>query len=221
MSSQNTTMSQKIAIMGDGGSGKTATTIQYVASHFVEYYDPTIEDSYRKQIVIEGCSPSPSKKGKKGKAASDEKSSLSVLIEILDTAGQEEFSPLRDQWIRESEAFVLIYSITSRASLEYLEQVLQQIMRTKECSPDFYDHPVPIVLAGNKCDLEDQREVSTEEAQQWARDHGVEMAVEISAKTRHNLTETFESLVRTVANKRGALGNTKSKKKREQNCRLL
>jgi GTPase KRas protein len=75
-------------VLGDGGVGKTALTIQLCSNHFVEEYDPTIEDSYRKQVVID-----------------DE----SCLLEILDTAGQEEFTALRDQWIRDCEGFVLIY----------------------------------------------------------------------------------------------------------------
>ena len=77
----------KLAIMGDGGSGKTATTIEFIANHFVECYDPTIEDSYRKQVVI-------------GNGSKER----SVSVEILDTAGQECFSPLRDQWIREADS---------------------------------------------------------------------------------------------------------------------
>lgn len=43
----------KIVVLGDGGVGKTALTIQLCLNHFVETYDPTIEDSYRKQVVID------------------------------------------------------------------------------------------------------------------------------------------------------------------------
>ena len=60
----------KICVLGDGGVGKTALTIQLCSNHFVEEYDPTIEDSYRKQVVIDN---------------------ESCLLEILDTAGQEGF----------------------------------------------------------------------------------------------------------------------------------
>jgi GTPase KRas len=59
----------------------------------VEEYDPTIEDSYRKQVVIDG---------------------VPCLLAILDTAGQEEFTALRDQWIRDCEGFIIIYSIIGR-----------------------------------------------------------------------------------------------------------
>ena len=58
-----------------GGVGKSALTIQLIQNHFVEEYDPTIEDSYRKQVVIDG---------------------ETCLLDILDTAGQEEYSATRD-----------------------------------------------------------------------------------------------------------------------------
>lgn len=61
----------KLVVVGGGGVGKSALTIQFIQSHFVDEYDPTIEDSYRKQCVI------------------DEEV---ALLDVLDTAGQEEYS---------------------------------------------------------------------------------------------------------------------------------
>lgn len=60
----------KLVVVGGGGVGKSALTIQFVQSHFVDEYDPTIEDSYRKQFVV------------------DEEV---ALLDVLDTAGQEEY----------------------------------------------------------------------------------------------------------------------------------
>jgi GTPase KRas protein len=180
--------------MGDGGTGKTASTIQFVANHFVEMYDPTIEDSYKRHIDIDG---------------------EQFVLDILDTAGQDDFSPLRDQWIRESTGFLLIFSLTERKTLEYLETILAQIRRTKEDSPS-----VPIVLAGNKSDLVASRQVSAAEAQAWARDHGIATFVEMSAKSRTNVTETFQTLVRMVAADElaAAKGGKKQKKKKQQHA---
>ena len=181
--------------MGDGGVGKTASTIQFVANHFVEMYDPTIEDSYKRHIVVD---------------------ETQFLVDILDTAGQDDFSPLRDSWIRESEAFLLIYSVTDRNSLEYLEGILQQIERTCEGRQH-----VPIILAGNKCDLDDRRQVTTLEGQQWAKDHSI-LYAEFSAKTRANVQATFESLVREAGRGKNAFGaSSKEKKKRAQACSIL
>merc|ERR1711991_12392 len=188
-------MSQvKLCVMGDGGVGKTASTIQFVANHFVEMYDPTIEDSYKRHMVVD---------------------ETQFLVDILDTAGQDDFSPLRDSWIRESEGFLLIYSVTDRGSLEYLEGILTQIERTCEGRK-----AVPIVLAGNKCDLVDRRVVSVQEGKMWAKTHGIDTFVEFSAKTRLNVTETFESIVRSVGQAKGAF-DKKSTKKNHQVCAIL
>ncbi len=173
-----------------------ALTGPSAANHFVEMYDPTIEDSYRRNLLI------------------DEQN---VLLEILDTAGQDDFSPLRDSWIRESQAFLLIYSLTDRKSLDYLDTILSQIRRTKEDETAV----VPIVLAGNKCDLVGQRQVSSAEAAAWARERGIRTAVEMSAKTRFNINETFTALVKEVAALDGSGAGKKKKNGKNAQCNVL
>ncbi len=175
----------KVCMLGDGGVGKTALTLQFVSNHFVEEYDPTIEDSYRKQVVID-----------------DE----SCLLEILDTAGQEEFTALRDQWIRDCEGFVLIYSITSRPSFEQVSVFKDQVLRVKD------KDRIPMMLVGNKCDLEEKREVSTQEGADLARAFGASFK-EASAKTRVNVEEAFYDLVRKIRQHRGGPGTNKPHKK--------
>jgi len=160
----------KICVLGDGGVGKTALTIQLCSSHFVEEYDPTIEDSYRKQVVIDN---------------------ESCLLEILDTAGQEEFTALRDQWIRDCEGFIIVYSITSTRSFQQIPIFKQQILRAKDISD------IPITVAGNKCDLEDKREVLKEEAQSYC-DINMFKFKETSAKSCVNVNELFYDLVRLI-----------------------
>ncbi|KAI9601484.1 hypothetical protein H4Q26_001304 [Puccinia striiformis f. sp. tritici PST-130] len=97
----NNMMMFKIVLLGDGGVGKTTLIIQLCLNKFMDGYDPTIEDSYRKHLII------------------DEQP---CILEILDTAGQEEYTALRDQWIREGEGFVLVYSITARSTFERIER---------------------------------------------------------------------------------------------------
>ena len=89
-------------------------------------------DSYRKQCVID-----------------DEV----ALLDVLDTAGQEEYSAMREQYMRTGEGFLLVYSITSRQSFEEITTFQQQILRVKD--KDYF----PMVVVGNKCDLEGEREV--------------------------------------------------------------
>lgn len=92
-------------------------------------------DSYRKQCVID-----------------DEV----ALLDVLDTAGQEEYSAMREQYMRTGEGFLLVYSITDRQSFEEIMTFQQQILRVKD--KDYF----PMIVVGNKCDLEGERQVSTQ-----------------------------------------------------------
>ena len=79
-----------------------------------------------------------------------------ALLDVLDTAGQEEYSAMREQYMRTGEGFLLVYSITSRTSFEEIQSFQQQILRVKD--RDYF----PMILVGNKCDLEGERQVSFE-----------------------------------------------------------
>ncbi|XP_074193115.1 GTPase HRas isoform X2 [Rhinolophus sinicus] len=145
----------KLVVVGAGGVGKSALTIQLIQNHFVDEYDPTIEDSYRKQVVIDG---------------------ETCLLDILDTAGQEEYSAMRDQYMRTGEGFLCVFAINNTKSFEDIHQYREQIKRVKD-SDD-----VPMVLVGNKCDLA-ARTVESRQAQDLARSYGIPY-IETSAKTR-------------------------------------
>lgn len=77
-----------------------------------------------------------------------------ALLDVLDTAGQEEYSAMREQYMRTGEGFLLVYSITSRQSFDEIQTFQQQILRVKD--RDYF----PIIIVGNKCDLDGEREVS-------------------------------------------------------------
>ena len=165
----------KLVVVGGGGVGKSALTIQLIHSHFVDEYDPTIEDSYRKQVVIDN--------------------EVQVL-DILDTAGQEEYSAMREQYMRTGEGFLLVYSITSETSFEELMTYYQQIQRVKDS--DY----VPIVIVGNKSDLEDERQVSYEDGMKLAKQLNSPF-METSAKQNINVEEAFYTLSRIVRDNGG------------------
>ncbi|TAQ91595.1 hypothetical protein B7494_g108 [Chlorociboria aeruginascens] len=160
----------KLVVVGGGGVGKSCLTIQLIQSHFVDEYDPTIEDSYRKQCVI------------------DEEV---ALLDVLDTAGQEEYSAMREQYMRTGEGFLLVYSITSRQSFEEIMTFQQQILRVKD--KDYF----PIIVVGNKCDLEGERQVSKQEGEALARSFGCKF-IETSAKSRINVDNAFYDIVREI-----------------------
>lgn len=160
----------------------------------METYDPTIEDSYRKQVVID---------------------QQSCMLEVLDTAGQEEYTALRDQWIRDGEGFVLVYSITSRASFSRITKFYHQIQLVKESansgSPTGASYlgsplaspmsglsgPVPVMLVGNKSDKAVERAVSAQEGSALAKELGCEF-VEASAKNCINVEKAFYDVVRLL-----------------------
>ncbi|POS87376.1 ras family protein [Erysiphe pulchra] len=160
----------KLVVVGGGGVGKSCLTIQLIQSHFVDEYDPTIEDSYRKQCVI------------------DEEV---ALLDVLDTAGQEEYSAMREQYMRTGEGFLLVYSITSRQSFDEILVFQQQILRVKD--KDYF----PIIVVGNKCDLENDRQVSEAEGEALSRSFGCKF-IETSAKSRINVDNAFYDLVREI-----------------------
>ena len=134
------------------------------------------------------------------------------MLEVLDTAGQEEYIALRDQWIRDGEGFVLVYSISSRASFDRIKKFHQQIQRVKESSqsgsPSYLGPPLsalgsgsygpaPVMLVGNKCDRVTEREVSTQEGSALAKELGCDF-VEASAKNCVNVEKAFYDVVRQL-----------------------
>jgi len=135
------------------------------------------------------------------------------MLEVLDTAGQEEYTALRDQWIRDGEGFVLVYSISSRSSFSRIKRFHHQIQRVKEStasSPSYpgspiaatsSSAPVPIMLVGNKSDRVTEREVSTQEGHALARELGCEFT-EASAKTRTNVEKAFYDVVKQLRKQR-------------------
>ena len=137
------------------------------------------------------------------------------MLEVLDTAGQEEYTALRDQWIRDGEGFVLVYSISSRSSFTRIKRFHHQIQRVKEStasSPSYPGSPisaanpsapVPIMLVGNKSDRIAEREVSTQEGHALARELGCEF-VEASAKNYINVDKAFYDVVRILRRQRQA-----------------
>eukprot|EP01096_Ripella_sp_DP13-Kostka_P012445 TRINITY_DN520_c1_g1_i1.p1 TRINITY_DN520_c1_g1~~TRINITY_DN520_c1_g1_i1.p1 ORF type:complete len:185 (-),score=58.26 TRINITY_DN520_c1_g1_i1:272-826(-) len=180
----------KLVVVGGGGVGKSALSIQLIQNHFIDEYDPTIEDSYRKQVTID-----------------DEP----CLLDILDTAGQEEYSAMRDQYMRTGQGFLCVYSVTARVSFDEVTTFKEQILRVKDADR------VPIVLAGNKCDLESERQVTTAEGQDLAKSFGCPF-FETSAKAKINVEDVFYQLVREV---RTNPCPKDIKKKKKGGCLLL
>ncbi|XP_026277796.1 ras-related protein Rap1 isoform X1 [Frankliniella occidentalis] len=180
----------KIVVLGSGGVGKSALTVQFVQGIFVEKYDPTIEDSYRKQVEVDG---------------------QQCMLEILDTAGTEQFTAMRDLYMKNGQGFVLVYSITAQSTFNDLQDLREQILRVKDTDD------VPMVLVGNKCDLEDERVVGKDQGVNLARQFNCAF-METSAKAKINVNDIFYDLVRQI-NKKSP--EKKQKQKKKSVCVLL
>jgi len=179
----------KLVVLGSGGVGKSALTVQFVQGIFVEKYDPTIEDSYRKQVEIDG---------------------QQCMLEILDTAGTEQFTAMRDLYMKNGQGFVLVYSIIAQSPFNDLPDLRDQILRVKD------KDEVPMVLVGNKCDLTDQRVISTEQGEELAKKFSCAF-LEASAKTRTNVDLIFNTLIRQI----NKLNPIKDGGKKKKGCVLL
>ncbi|TDH72839.1 uncharacterized protein CCR75_008298 [Bremia lactucae] len=176
----------KLVVLGSGGVGKSALTIRLVTDNFLEDYDPTIgSDMLSATLYCFRNSLSP----RFGKQTTIDNSP--ALLDILDTAGQEEYTSMQDQWMREGKGFLLVYSVTSRSSFDDIAAFKDKILRAKDVDN------VPIVLVGNKCDLDNQRQVATSEGKELARQWGCAF-METSAKERCLNEECFYQVVREI-----------------------
>lgn len=133
-------------------------------------YDPTIEGTYPETCMIDG---------------------EVALIDVLDTAGQEEYSAMREQYMRSSHGFVLLYSITSRQSFYEISTFQQEILRVKD--KDYF----PMIVVGNHCDRENERQVSKQEGAALAKRFECRF-VEGPSKDWINVDVAFYDLVRDI-----------------------
>ncbi|KAI3381679.1 hypothetical protein SNEBB_004575 [Seison nebaliae] len=161
----------RLVVVGDGGVGKSALTIQFFQQVFIPDYDPTIEDSYLQHTEIDGkC----------------------CVLDVLDTAGQEEFSAMREQYMRSGDGFLLVYAVVDRSTFDNIDLFHAQIRRVKD-RDEF-----PMILVANKVDLANRRVVSEEEGRKKANLLRCEY-IETSAKDPPlNVTEAFHNIVRRI-----------------------
>lgn len=155
----------------------------------MESYDPTIEDSYRKQIEIDG-------------RACD--------LEILDTAGIAQFTAMRELYIKSGKGFLLVYSVTDENSLKELLSLREQVLRIKDSDN------VPMVLIGNKCDLENDRVLSIDDGLKVSEDWGMVPFYETSAMYKTNVDDAFIDVVRQIMRKEAATSAEKKQAKEAQ-----
>lgn len=190
----------KVVMLGSGAVGKSAITVQMVSGHFLSSYDPTIEDSYRTTINV---------------------NNQDIILNILDTAGQEEFYALRDQYMRSGDGYIIVFSITSVTSFLEVNAIKEQLNIVLDSDDNTL---IPIILVGNKCDLEEYRQVQSSDAQRLAEEWRVKY-FETSAKNKTNINRIFEELVYLIeANNQTNIQNTSNQNEHSHynhNCCVL
>lgn len=154
---------RKIAVLGSRSVGKSSLVIQFIENHFVESYYPTIESTFSKTISYNG---------------------INYDCDIIDTAGQDEYTILNSKHAIGIHGFVLVYSVASRKSFDMIQIVYDKIVNF--CGLN----QIPCVIVGSKPDLQN-RQVQPEEGQQLAKQNHAAW-VETSAKTNTNVGKVFE-----------------------------
>ena len=165
----------QLGTLGDSGVGKSNLSSVYVNNKFEPEIIATIGfNCLIKDTII--------------KVNNIEKK---IKIKIWDTAGQEKFKSVSVQYIKNCIGILLVYSIDDRNSLNNLENWIKDIKDKTN-----YEK-VPLILIGNKCDLEDERKVSKEEGEKFALKYNIKF-FECSAKNNINVNQAFESLINEV-----------------------
>ncbi|KAF9155652.1 hypothetical protein BGZ97_012715 [Linnemannia gamsii] len=182
----------KVIMVGSGGVGKSALTLQYMYGDFVEEYDPTKADSYRKKVTLDN---------------------QDCQIDILDTAGQEEYAAIRDNYYRSGEGFICVFSLCEYESFMHTQEFKDQISRVLD------DNKIPFILVGNKADLTQLRKVNREEAAARAAEWNCPY-YETSAKTRHNVDEVYTILMRKIQQRKESAKDRERKGKKGK-CLIL
>ena len=133
--------SYTIVVLGKGTVGKTSLTFRYVKNECPKDHDPTVEDTYTVRL--------------------DTKNGETKEFKLLDTAGEEDYQNMLDQWITSADGFILVFAINDLETFEALPAKVRRIEKNERGK-------LPKILVGNKCDLQDERKVTVEQAKAYA-----------------------------------------------------
>ena len=155
----------KVLLLGNSDVGKSSLLLRYVDSVWNDAFVPTIGVDFKVKTLN----------------INDKK----IKMQIWDTAGQERFRTVVATYFRGAHGILLLYDVTNKDSFKNLENWLIEIEKNAQ-------EKVLKILIGNKCDLNDDREITTEEGKAFALRNGMEF-METSAKMNTNVTEAFET----------------------------
>jgi len=163
----------KYIIVGDTAVGKSCLLLQFTDKRFQPVHDLTIGVEFGSRTLQINNNP--------------------VKLQIWDTAGQEKFRSITRSYYRGAAGALLVFDITRRDTFEHLTSWLEDCRK-------YSSSDITIMLIGNKSDLENQRQVSQQEASDFAKQHGL-VFLEASAKTSHNVDQAFINSAKTIYDK--------------------
>ena len=160
----------KILIIGDSTVGKTNFVYKFSEDKFSEnYFASTGIELKTTSIQIDG---------------------KSIKIQLWDTAGQEKYRAMIKNLYLKSQGIIILFDITNETSFINLKNWMSQIKES--CGED-----IPILLVGNKIDLEDNRVINKERAMEYANNENIEY-IEVSSKTGENINKALTSLLQKI-----------------------
>lgn len=162
----------RLILIGDSTVGKSSLLKAFTEGRFAEVSDPTVGVDFFARLV-------------------EVKDGTRVKLQLWDTAGQERFRSITRSYYRNSVGALLVYDITKRSTFEHMPEWLFEAKRHIE------PHKAVFQLVGCKYDMESEREVSHEEAQQLADFYNISF-LETSAKTGVNVEEAFAAIAQEI-----------------------
>ena len=157
----------KVVFVGDATVGKTQIKSRYVQDIFDNNYNPTIGLEFEaKEVEIDN---------------------KKIKLQLWDTAGQERFRAIIQNYYKSANLIAFVYAINNRNSFNSIPKWVDEVKKQTDKNTKF-------LLLGNKCDLEEERQVSREEAEKYAEDNGIKF-FEVSAKTRKGINDMFKYII--------------------------
>jgi small GTP-binding protein len=181
-----------LVLLGHAGVGKTAMATQYCNHFFPEKYEPTISDRYKKTVSL---------------------NKKRVDVHILDTAGQEAYSTLPEEYLKEGDGFMIIYGVDTEESFERAQGIFEELVDLRD-----EGDKCPVVLVGNRTDLGARRVVSEargrERLAEWQEAHPVDATsrvvpvdyLECSAKGNDHIPICFDILTEALLFRAASMG---------------
>jgi len=170
---ENYEMMFKVVLVGDSFVGKTNIMSKYIKNEFHEDSKATVGVEFgSKQFTVEGHS---------------------IKAQIWDTAGQERYKAITSAYYKGAKGAFIVYDITRKQSFDSVEKWVNDVTAVA-------DKKITIILIGNKCDLEDQRQITKEQGEEKA--NKLEIAfLETSAYSGENLDKAFDKMMNEVYKK--------------------